>query len=73
MTTITDIVAAVVVHSSAVAFSHFGVALDAPQAERPAPAPERVVARTPRSRIEKLTDCPQPQQPQRERPRVLKA
>ena len=48
MATLTEVVAAVVVHSSAVAFSHFGVALDAPQAEASQPATSRVVARTPR-------------------------
>lgn len=45
MQTLTEIVAAVVVHSSAAAYSHFGVALEAPRIEHPAPA-ERVIART---------------------------
>lgn len=44
MTTLTEMVASVVLHSSAAAFSHFGATLEAPHA---APAP-RVVARTPR-------------------------
>ena len=58
MTTLTELVAAVVVHSSAAAFSHFGVALDTPQLEqRATPASERVVARSHR-RIEKLSRCP---------------
>jgi hypothetical protein len=58
MTTLTELVAAVVVHSSAVAFSHFGVALDTPQLEqRATPASERVVARSHR-KIEKLSRCP---------------
>ncbi|HEX7885169.1 MAG TPA: hypothetical protein VF474_04265 [Phenylobacterium sp.] len=52
MTTLTEMVAAVVVHSSAVAFSHFGVTMDAPKAEphRPAAAAadQRIVARSPR-------------------------
>lgn len=48
MATLTEVVAAVVVHSSAVAFSHFGVALETPQAEATAPVASRVVARTPR-------------------------
>ncbi len=48
MATLTEVVAAVVVHSSAVAFSHFGVALEAPQAEATQTAATRVVARTPR-------------------------
>ncbi|WP_312165702.1 hypothetical protein [Phenylobacterium sp.] len=45
MQTLTEIVAAVVVSSSAAAYSHFGVALDAQQVEKPAPA-ERTIART---------------------------
>lgn len=63
MATLTDVVAAVVVHSSALAFSHFGIALEPPQAEatqpgtaqpataRPTiarPIIARVVARSPR-------------------------
>ena len=71
MTTITDMVAAIVVQSSAVAFSHFGVVLDAPQVERAAPAAERVIARSPRNKVERLTECPQQQR--RERARMLKA
>jgi hypothetical protein len=39
----TEIVAAVVMHSSAAAYAHFGVDLEAQQVERP--AAERVVAR----------------------------
>lgn len=61
MATLTEVVAAVVVHSSAVAFSHFGVTLDGPAVERPAPAAERVVARSPRRAqkvVDKLSDCP---------------
>ena len=46
MQTLTEIVAAVVVHSSAVAYSHFGVTLEAPQAEKPPAASEKSVART---------------------------
>ena len=45
MQTLTEIVAAVVVHSSAVAYSHFGVTLDTQQVKEPVPA-ERTVART---------------------------
>lgn len=62
MTTFTEIVAAVVVHSSAVALSHFGVTMEPAQVERPAPAPaERVVARTPATHHHavRLTSCPQ--------------
>lgn len=42
--TLTEIVAAVVMHSSAAAFSHFGVTVEPHQPERP-PAAERTVAR----------------------------
>lgn len=45
MQTLTEIVAAVVVHSSAVAYSHFGVTMDAQQVREPTPA-ERTVARS---------------------------
>lgn len=66
MQTLTEIVAAVVVHSSAAAYSHFGVTLDAHQTAPPAPA-ERTVARTaaPKKVLkmsappEKADDCPQ--------------
>ena len=59
MSTLTDVVAAVVMHSSAVAFSHFGVGVEAVQVEKKQPAAERVVARTPRKgRMEKVSDCP---------------
>ena len=63
MTTLTEIVASVVVHSSAVAFSHFGVTLDTPQVERPQPVAERIVARSPQRKIEKVAGCQQPRQP----------
>ena len=45
MQTLTEIVAAVVVHSSAAAYSHFGVTLEPHQVQRPVPA-ERTIART---------------------------
>ncbi len=61
MTTLTDVVAAMVMHSSAVAFSHFGVSVEPLQLERPQPQAERVVARLPRkARAEKAVDCPEP-------------
>ena len=74
MQTLTEIVAAVVVHSSAAAYSHFGVTLDAHQTPPPVPV-ERTVARTaaPKkavkvmSPVEKTADCPQA------RARVVKA
>jgi hypothetical protein len=62
MTTLTEIVASVVAHSSAVALSHFGVTLEPTQVERqPAPV-ERVIARTPaqvQHRVMKLSNCPE--------------
>jgi hypothetical protein len=72
MTTLTEMVAAVVVHSSAFAFSHFGVALDAPQMEqRATPTAERVVARSHRSKAQRLSACPE-QQRARERMQAIK-
>ena len=76
MQTFTDIVAAVVMHSSAAAFSHFGVTLEAHQAAKPVAA-ERTVARTtlpktpvklPRKvkvldRTSRVADCPEGAQP----------
>ena len=66
MQTLTEIVAAVVVHSSAVAYSHFGVAIESPKIEHPAPA-ERTIARTAKPKraavkvmdhVQKASDCP---------------
>jgi hypothetical protein len=58
MTTLTGFVASVVVHSSAAAFSHFGLTLEPMHVDRPQPAAERVVART-RPVPQKLSaDCP---------------
>jgi hypothetical protein len=72
MTTFTEIVATVVVHSSAVAFSHFGLTLEPTQIEQASPPPvERVIARTPTAPAAaqrkgvKLTSCPQPHHPAR--------
>lgn len=45
MQTLTEIVATVVVSSSAAAYSHFGVMLDTQKVDEPVPA-ERTVART---------------------------
>jgi hypothetical protein len=61
MSTFTEIVASVVVHSSAVALSHFGVTMEPTQAQ-PAPV-ERVVARThaqAQRHVVKLSNCPEP-------------
>lgn len=59
MATFTEIVAAVVVQSSAAAYSHFGLTLEPVRAERP-PEVERTVARTAPQRLDRVTDCPQP-------------
>jgi hypothetical protein len=62
MTTFTELVATVVVHSSAVALSHFGVTMEPSQVARVTPPPaERVIARTPTAphKVMKLTSCPQ--------------
>jgi hypothetical protein len=66
--TLTEIVAAVVLHSSAAAYSHFGVTLEAPPVEKPATASapaERSVARTapkttakPVEHLQHAADCP---------------
>jgi hypothetical protein len=68
MTTFTEIVATVVVHSSAVALSHFGVTLEPERA--PPPAAARVIARTPASqpKVMRLTSCPARSSP----PRVVR-
>ena len=83
MSALTDVVAAVVMHSSAVAFSHFGVSVEPLQVERPAPA-ERVIARTPRraARLERMSttapaaasgaDCPETRK-QLQRAAVIRA
>jgi N-methylhydantoinase A/oxoprolinase/acetone carboxylase beta subunit len=57
MATFTEIVATVIVHSSAAAYSHFGVTLQPVQVERPTPV-ERTVARSNLRRIDKVLDCP---------------
>jgi hypothetical protein len=64
MSTLTDVVAAMVMHSSAVAFSHFGVSVEPMQLEKPQPQAERVVARLPRkARADRTLDCPEPARP----------
>jgi hypothetical protein len=70
MTTFTEIVAAVVVHSSAVALSHFGVTMEPAQVDKAPPPVERVIARTrAQHKTVKLTNCPMAK-PQ---PHVIKA
>lgn len=58
MATFTEIVAAVVVQSSAVAYSHFGLTLEPLAIERPAPV-ERTVSRSVPRRLDKALACPQ--------------
>lgn len=65
MATLTEMVAAVVVHSSAAAFSHFGVTMDTPKVAAPI-AEQRVVARTPAprkvaARVERASATPCPE------------
>jgi len=60
MTTFTEMVAAVVVHSSAAAYSHFGVTLEPVQVEHPVAVVERTVARTTPRKPLKAVDCPIP-------------
>lgn len=57
MSTFTDMVAAVVLHSSAAAYSHFGLTLEPVQIEAPQPTVERTVERTPPRRAEKTSEC----------------
>ncbi len=67
MTTFTEIVAAVVVHSSAAAYSHFGMVIEPATLQKTQvdrPRAERVIARTPpavKLPTEKLTACPDTQ------------
>ena len=64
MATFTELVAAVVVQSSAAAFSHFGVVIEPPaRVERSQRVIERMIARTPR-KADKADDCPQSQRAQ---------
>jgi hypothetical protein len=55
MGTLTELVATVVVHSSAAAYSHFGVTLEPVHLDS-APNAERVVARSPHQPL-KVSDC----------------
>jgi hypothetical protein len=64
MTTLTSIVASVVVNSSAAALSHFGLVVEPLRLEQPAAAPERVVARShPQSQrvVNVVEPCSKPQ------------
>jgi hypothetical protein len=57
MTTLTGFLASVVVHSSAAAFSHFGLTLEPVTIHEAQPAAEHVVART-RAAPQKIAACP---------------
>ena len=73
----TEMVAAVVLQSSAAAFSHFGVMLEPERLEKPQPVAERVIARSPRktadTTAEKSADCPEQRQLQPQRTVVVRA
>ena len=58
MSTLTGIVASVVVHSSTAALSHFGLSLEPARADPPPAPAERVVARS-RAAPQKVADCPE--------------
>jgi hypothetical protein len=63
MQTITEIVATVVIHASAMAYSHLGVLVEPQQPERTAQA-ERKVARSVQPQAEaKACDAPRPAAP----------
>jgi hypothetical protein len=58
MASLTELVAAVVVHSSAAAFSHFGVTLEAREPRQSVPAVvEQTVARSPRAESNRAAPC----------------
>lgn len=61
MTTLTEMVAVAVVHSSAAALSHFGVMVQPAPVVQAAPGPvaERIIARSPHAPA-KLVSCPRP-------------
>jgi len=74
MATLTEMVAAFVVHSSTAALSHFGVTMDVKAAEPPPAIEQRVVARSPRQQqtapaatpatpILKASNCPEQTRP----------
>jgi hypothetical protein len=73
MATLTEMVAAAVVHSSAAAFLHFGVTLEPERVEKPQPVVERVIARTPRKASDRLADRPEPRPLQPQRAGAVKA
>lgn len=64
MATLTEIVTAMVVHSSVAAYSHFGVAVEVKTPERPAPVARTVARVTPPRALKpassvKAEDCPE--------------
>jgi len=58
VSTLTGIVASVVVQSSAAALSHFGLVLEPMHLEQAPPPAERVVARS-KPAPQKINDCPE--------------
>ena len=56
MSSFTELVAAVVVHSSAAAYAHFGVTLE-PAPPDPAPTADKTVSRAPISKQDEATPC----------------
>ncbi|MDP1616841.1 hypothetical protein [Phenylobacterium sp.] len=58
MQTLTELVAAVVVHSSAVAYSHFGVTIEPHQPERPVAAARKVARSTPARSVDNPNATP---------------
>lgn len=59
MTTLTSIVASVVVNSSAAALSHFGLSVEPLHIDKPAAASERVVARS-HAQPQRVATLPEP-------------
>jgi hypothetical protein len=70
MASLTEFVAAVVVHSSSAAFSHFGVVLEVAEPRPALPAVDKpTVSRSPREDPAKAVACPEAQT----KPRPLRA
>lgn len=72
MATLTELVTAMVVHSSAAAYSHFGVAVEVKTPERPVPA-ARTVARVVPPRTLKPASAVKAEDCQETAGRVIKA
>ena len=63
MQTITEIVATVVIHASAMAYSHLGVLVEPQQAERTAQADRKVARSAPAQSPSRSCDAPRPAAP----------